>query len=234
MAEDVVPLRPRFAPTTQTVSLGTLQYEAGVAVDPGDRVSLPVTLRLGVSPRSEAYVGGDLYRREEDPVRQGTGDLVLGIRHRFLESEGGSQAVAVQLQAKLPVSDDSDGFGSGETDLHLALIGDARLGTTLASVFADAGFLGKPGDSGTEFAGTLAGSLQQPLGPRWSGYVEALYQDIHGFDQTGGYLGAGLHWHTTPQSAWDIGVAGGYGDSPEAVMLFLGYSRNAGAFYLKQ
>ncbi|MFT4647135.1 MAG: hypothetical protein ACI9X4_000342 [Glaciecola sp.] len=234
MALEAVAQRPKFAPTTQTAGHGSLQSETGVVLDPGDSLSLPGIWRVGISSQTEVYLGGDTYRWDEETDRQGTGDLLLGVRHRFVEEQDGRPALAFQAQAKLPTSDASDGFGSGETDFHLALIGDQHLGEALASVFAEGGFLGQISGPGTAFEWTTAGSLQYPLGGRWACYGEAVFDGSHELDRDGGYLGAGLHYRTGSHSLWDIAVAAGFGDSPEDVLLLVGYTRNVGAFYWKR
>lgn len=234
MAMEAVPQRPRFAPTTQTAGHGTLQSETGLALDPGDSVSLPGIWRLGISSSTEVYLGGDTYRWDENRDTQGTGDLLLGTRHRILDEQDAQPALAMQFELKLPMSDESDGFGSGETDFHAAVIADRHLGRTLASLFVEGGFLGKVNGPGTEFDWTVAGSLQHPIGSRWSGYLETQYSASHELDLEGGYLGAGLHYRTGSHSLWDVALAAGYGDSPEDVMLLLGYTRNVGAFYVKR
>lgn len=234
MAMDPVAQRPRFAATTETAGHGTLQSETGIVVDPGSSIGLPGIWRVGISDRSEVYLGGDTYRWDEDRDVQGTGDLLIGVRHRFVEEGAGLPALAFQLQTKLPMSDEADGFGTGETDFELALIGDRHFGETLGSFFAEAGFLGAVGEQGTDFAWTLAGSTQSPIGGSWSGYFEAVYNGSHERDREGGYLGAGLHYRTESHSLWDFALATGFGDSPEDVLLLFGYTRNVGAFYLKR
>ncbi|MCA9000602.1 MAG: hypothetical protein KDB61_01670 [Planctomycetes bacterium] len=234
MAEQVVLVRPRLAPTVQTVPVGSLQVEGGVALDPGERARAQSFARVGLSSATEGYAGGDVYREDLDRDVRGTGDLQLGLRHRFLGDGRAELGLALQAEVKLPTSDSNDGFGSGETDFHLTGIAEQLWGSTRAALFAAGGFLGKASGSGTDFEGSLGGFLHRPIADRFSGSLETVYFDHHGLNRSSGRMGAALYWHAGTHSAWDVGITTGFGDQPEGTQILVGYTRNVGAFYVNR
>ena len=79
------PQRPTLALDTSTTTRGTLEIEAGVAIDPGDFFDFPVVAKWGLEDTTEVFVGWSPYQRIDLPGTNGdgVGDLSIGVRHRF-------------------------------------------------------------------------------------------------------------------------------------------------------
>ena len=234
MAVDPHIQRPRLSVTTQTAALGTMQTETGLHWDPGNTLALPGYWRIGLSPRTEVYLGGNTYQWDFDRDVAGPGDLLVGWKHRVLDEEAGWPAFAFQTEVKLPTSEKEDQFGTEVIDWRLAAILDRTWRDTLFSVFGQLGYLSESDGQGTDLELTLAGSLQTPMTDRWSWYSEYYAQRIDQLDQTSAFVGAGLHYRLKSGSLIDIAAIAGFGDTSEEVQLVIGYTRNLGAFYRRR
>ncbi len=231
VSEPPVILRPRLTATTETTAWGTMQSETGLHLEPGSALSMPGYWRFGLSESTEAYLGGDTYRWDFDRDVSGPGDLLIGFRHRMLDEWNGFPALAFQAETKLPTAQSEDQFGTEVIDFRVALIAGKYVGDTQLSVFAQSGYLGEEDGGGTDFELSLAGSILQPMGGRWSWYMEGISVNSNERDLDLGYVGGGVNYRLGGGSLIDLAVVGGFGDAPQDTQILVGYTRNVGAFY---
>lgn len=171
----VTPQRPTVSSDTSTTAQGTLELEAGLALDPDDSTALPLALKLGLAERTEVFAGlspfNTIERRGDDS--EGFGDLVLGMRHR-LDASDERTSYAIQAATKLPTGDEDEGLSSGEVDFFLA--GIFSHVTTEGPAFTGFYELGVIGDprrrSDTDLQHVVALALSQPLDERLSAFGE--------------------------------------------------------------
>ena len=229
---EATPQRRIFSSNTKTTSFATLELESGFAIDPGDTIDTPQTLKFGATPTTETFLGVSPYRRVDRRLTgqrddgEGIGDLTLGSRHRFwVGSEG--QAGAAQVRVKLPTADEDDGLGTGEIDFFLAGIYshpvDDRL---LTNAFLELGVVGDP-DGGADRQNALALSATYALEGRTSIFSEVA--QIHHTDGPDPlFTTIGFAYALFPGTALDFGVAVGLNDdAPDAVLQF-GVTTNVG------
>lgn len=231
MAVDPVVQRPRISVTTETTGHGTMQTETGLHWDPGSTLAFPGYWRVGLSERTEVYLGGNTFQWDFDRDVSGPGDLLIGWKHRLLDEEPGWPALAFQTEVKLPTSEKEDRFGTEVIDWRVALIADTHWNATRVSGFAQLGYLSEADGAGTDLELTLAGSLQAPLSGRWSWYTEALSRSVGQQNLRTTYVGAGLHYRLGSGSLIDVAAIAGFDDAPEDTLFVIGYTRNVGAFY---
>jgi hypothetical protein len=141
------PQRPTFSRNTSTTAAGTLELEAGVAVDPGDTFDSPVTLKYGVSEDTELFGSMAPYVWEDfdGPNGEGVGDLYLGVRQRFIDVGAEEPTFAYQLQTKIPTAPEDQGIGSGQMDFFAAGIMDYPIEEFWLTTFYQLGIVGEPG-----------------------------------------------------------------------------------------
>ena len=126
--ENLEPDRPDVTNGTHIVDVGLLQIEFGGLYSRAgaDRqnVGTPVTFRLGLSEWLEARVGGDGFIASHDPQGQasGFGNVQLGAKLRLWASPGGIPVLSILPTINLPVASESNGLGSGQSDLTVALL----------------------------------------------------------------------------------------------------------------
>lgn len=219
------PQRPTFSSDASTTAEGTLELEAGADVDPGDAFSDPLAIKLGVGPRSEAYVAFTplVVIEQAGPDEQGFGDVSLGLRHRFWESAAADTAAALQVATKLPTA--KDGLGSGEIDfLTAAALTHAADWATL-NLYYELALLGDPDGRGVDdrHGVTLSGS-------------RALLESLGGFAELAAFTGqgepvfltAGLTLGALAGTVVDLGLRTGLNDDAEGTALLLGFTTNLG------
>ncbi len=231
MAVDPVVQRPRFAVTTETTAHGTMQTETGLHWDPGHTLAFPGYWRVGLSERTEVYLGGNTFQWDFDRDVSGPGDLLIGWKHRLLDEEAGWPALAFQTEVKLPTSEKEDGFGTEVIDWRVALVADAHWRYTRWSGFAQLGYLSEADGAGTDLEVTLAGSFLTPVSERWSWYSELLSRSVAQQNLRSTYLGTGLHYRLKSGSLIDVAAISGFDDAPEDLLWVIGYTRSVGAFY---
>ncbi len=225
--EPATPQRPTFSSDTNTAADGTLELEAGGAIDREDTVSAPATLKYGAGERTEIYVGVPVYQRLEVAGARvdGTGDLFVGARHRFLETDGGTSG-AFQLATKLPTANST--FSSGELDFSLAAIVSQTLegGAGLTGYF-QTDFIGDPGGAGTQSQSLAAIAASRPITDQLSGFVEfaqlAIDEDVSPAVATVGVAHA-----VAPSLILDASVAVGLNDDAPPDALQIGLTMNFG------
>ena len=87
----VTPQRPTYSSDTNTTAEGTVELESGLGASRDGDLSTPNTLKYGAGERTELFVGVSPFNVVERPGGDGVGfgDLLVGVRHRFLESDCG-------------------------------------------------------------------------------------------------------------------------------------------------
>lgn len=153
------PQRPTFSQNTSTTAPGSMELEAGVAVDPGDYLDSPVTLKYGISEDTELFGSMAPYVWEdfEGANGEGIGDLYLGVRQRFIDLGAEEQSFAYQLKTKIPTAPEEQGIGSGQMDFFAAGIMDYPLEKIWLTTFYQLGIIGEPaGDDDPDLEHGLA------------------------------------------------------------------------------
>jgi len=165
------PQRPTFSQNTSTTSAGTLELEAGVAVDPGDTFDSPVTLKYGVGEDTELFASMAPYVWEDfdGPNGEGVGDLYLGVRQRFIDVGADEPTFAYQLKTKIPTAPENQGIGSGQMDFFAAGIMDYPIEEFWLTTFYQLGIVGEPaGDDDPDIEHGIAfatnASIDESLG----------------------------------------------------------------------
>jgi len=213
----IVTDRPSVSNSANTVPPGAFQLESGaeysrerVGGGPDERrLSLDVTLRVGITEHVEVAVEGEPFvrlRGAEDDT--GNGDVALKAKYRFLDSREGSvwPALAVQPFVTLPVAHAPHGpdrpdfglVGLATFDLPWQLGLDVNAGLAARAQTRPSGYL---------VQGLVSAALARELGERWSTYVEVFYasaaergsRDVVGVD-------AGAQFFLTRRVALDAAV----------------------------
>lgn len=171
----VTPQRPTVSSDTSTTAEGTLELEAGLALDPDDSTATPLALKLGLAERTEVFAGLSPFNTVErsGDDGEGFGDLVLGMRHR-IETSDERTSYAVQAASKLPTGDEDEGFSTGEVDFFLAGI-FSRASTSGPSFtgFYELGVVGDPRRrSDTDLQHVVALALSQSVDGDLSAFGE--------------------------------------------------------------
>ena len=145
-------VRPTVATDTGTAAPGAFDLEGGVVFLADSTISLPFTLMYGVGERTELFIdfvpfvaseNGEL-TGGEDSTGAGVGDVVLGTRHRFWQSDFGTSA-AVQVATKIATSQATRGLSSGENDFMAAAVLTHEFGETAAvTAFHQLALIGAP------------------------------------------------------------------------------------------
>lgn len=225
--EAATPQRPTFSSDTNTTADGTLELEAGGAIDRADTVAAPATLKYGAGKRTEIFVGVPVYQRLEVAGARvdGTGDLFAGVRHRFVESEGGTSG-AFQLATKLPTANSA--FSSGELDFSIAAIVSKTLpGGAGLTGYLQTDFIGNVGEPGTQSQTLAAIAASRPITDRLAGFVEfaqlAIDEDVSPAVAT-----VGIAHAVAPSLILDASLALGLNDDAPPDALQVGLTMNFG------
>jgi hypothetical protein len=142
---DIEPDRPSVSTSTRTVPARAVQLETGMEYSQASggavehRLGVEATLRAGITERLELRLEGEplvhLHGPDDDT---GHGDLSLGVKYRFVESDeaAGRPALGVLPFVKLPLA--SAPIGSERVDFGLFLLASMDLPWAL-SLDANAG-----------------------------------------------------------------------------------------------
>lgn len=226
--QPVTPQRPTFSSDTNTTAEGTIELETGGSADRNGSLTTPTTVKFGAGPRTELFAGTSPINVVDRPGDEGVGfgDVLLGTRHRFWESDDGLSA-AVQLSGKLPTASTSEGLGSGEPDVFLAAILTTQVGAATALTgYYEYGALGDPAGGGSEDQHGFALAGSHGLDERWGLFAELASVHSSGTDNTFTTLGASHAY--TPSLAFDAGVAIGLSDDADDLRFQLGMTWNFG------
>jgi len=230
-APAATPQRPSFSSDTNTAARGSVEMETGAQVDPNDALSLPTSFRYGAGDATEVYVGLSPYEVVERPGDdgEGFGDTTVGVRHRFFTREDGTSG-ALQVQAKLPTGEESEGLSSGEVDgfgaAILTHVFDGGAGTTL---FYQLGLLGDPDGSGTDTEHALAFAASAPLPHGFGVFAELL--GIDGPDDDPASLQAGFTRSVLPSLVFDVSAIVGLNSDADDAVYLAGLTMNLGRLH---
>lgn len=225
----VVPQRPTVSSDTGTTAEGTFELEAGAVGDPGDRFDMPMTLKWGATESTELFAGGSAYSHVivdgRDP--QGIGDLLLGVRHRFVEEEEGHPSVALQWTTKLPTAPLD--LGSGEIDFGAAAIATKAVGDVALTGFYELGIIGESGQRDTDLRHTLAGAASMPFARDWFSFAElaGILQTEADTEQV--LLTTGVGYLVRDSLAVDCGLVVGLSEESPDLQFVVGFTHNWGA-----
>ena len=225
----VVPQRPTVSSDTGTTAEGTLEVEGGVALDPGDRLDLPLSLKWGIGESTELFAGGPAYSHVwvDGPDPEGVGDLLLGMRHRFVEEEHGHPSVALQWTTKLPTAPLD--LGTGEVDFGAAAIATKTLGGIAWTGFYELGIVGESGQPDTDLRHTMALGGSLPLGRDWFSFAEVAGIVEVEADTEQLLLTTGAGYFVRDNLALDVGLAVGLSEESPDLMLMVGFTHNWGS-----
>ena len=223
------PQRPTVSADTSTTAWQTFELEAGALWDPSDEIDTPMTLKYGFDPRTEVFAGwspvGYVSRPGEDGF--GVGDLVLGTRHRVLDETDGTPSAAFQGAVKLPVADEDEGLGSGETDFALAGILTRGFGDFVGIGYWQLDLLGSP-SGGFDVGHSLAIATATPVVGQiaWFGELAAVIVPEH--DDEALFTTIGATYNPRPSLLFDVGAVVGLNDDAPDFQLVAGFTQNLG------
>lgn len=226
----VTPQRPTVSFDTSTTAEGTVELEAGVTLDPGDAVDTPSTVKVGTGPGTELFVGWSpwqqLSRAGDDA--EGSGDVVLGARHRVWDGDDQTPSAALVLSGKLPTAGTAGGRGSGEVDLRIGAVLHQSFGPVSANAFYQYGALGSATGAGTvsEHTATLTAGLG--LTDTVSTFVELAGIAVPSQGTESLFAISGVAWAASPACILDAGVVAGISDDAPDAQVFLGGTWNFG------
>ena len=196
----VVTDRPDVTNAPTTVPFGAFQMEAGLefartrlAASPAERrLAVQGTLRAGLTDNLEARLDGEPLVRLRGPEdATDRGDLALGLKYRFLDSEEGRWWPALGLQpfVKVPIADRP--IGSERPDFGLVALASFDLPRHFElDLNAGLSAVGQRHPEGYLLQALVSGSLGLQLTDRLSPYAELFFatrgerggRDALGFD----------------------------------------------------
>jgi len=214
------PQRPTVSSDTRTTAPGTVELEAGLAIDPNDRFGTPSMVKYGVDERTELFLGFEPYVTVDRPGSDGhgIGDLLPGIRRRVMDQDGSTPAAAYLIAAKIPTADEDEGIGTGEIDLFAAGIVSWDDVAWSATGFYQLGLLGEPGDGGTDLQHVFAAAGSRPIDNRLDAFGELAFLWTPEQDDEDLLGTIGLAYAYRPGMVFDLGLTLGLSqDAPDAV-----------------
>ncbi len=224
----VTPQRPTFSSDTNTTPEGTVEVEAGMVADPDDIFAFPAVAKFGMSPKTEAFLGWTPLQivDQNDDNETGTGDVLVGVRHRILELDK-KTSVAVQGAVKLPTADENRGLGTGEIDASFAGIITKLHDQTAITGYYQFDFLGDPGGD-TNVGHGLAIAASRAIDDKVGLYGELAEIYVPELDFSSFFGTFGLTYTRAQDFVIDAGILVGLSnDAPDAQIL-IGMTRNLG------
>lgn len=219
-------LRPILGTDTPTATPGTLEMQAGLALDPDDVASTMLGFMYGLGEREELAIcflpydvmpglGGDLQR--------GPGDTTLMYRNRVWEGGQGT-SFAWQGALKAPTGNVRRGLGTGEWDSALAhvLTHEFADGRSMLTLYHEFAWLGDPsgGVDGQQIVALLAAHAL----PHHVGVYGELAQVYGGDLGSPRLLTLGVTQNVTPDLVFDIGATFATGDQAPQDVLHAGFT----------
>ena len=226
----VTPQRPALSPNTATTAPGTYEVEGGIAADDDGNVDTPMLVKYGFDPRTEVFLGVSPLRVADRPGgdERGVGDVSFGLRTRVREARAHVPGVAVQFKVKLPVADEDQGLGTGETDVYFAGIAEQQIEEWDVVGFYQLGFLGTQGDGGVDIGHDLALFGARPLRSDLALFGELAGHLVPQTDTSTVVTTWGVAYTLHPAIVLDVGLTLGVtNDAPDATLVF-GFTRNLG------
>lgn len=221
--------RSAFGWDTATLEGDEWEVQFGTGYDPRDQhTTTLLTLRASGGESTELYADIEPYsygsRDGEDG--SGIGDLIFGVRHRFLDQRASWPSAAAQFQVKLPTGEESEALSSGETDFFAAAMLTQEYGNFTSTLFYELGWIEQP-DGGDELLHAAALGTELALSRRWGGYGQLVTVQPEVDDELL-ILSTGLSWNVTGSAALDLGVAFGLNDETPDTELFFGITWGGG------
>ena len=229
--QPVTPQRPTFSSDTFTTAEGTVEVEVGVALDPTDSFDTPVTMKYGLSPTSEIFVGWSPYQWAETPGSnaEGVGDTVIGTRQRILQpAEEGGTAGAIQLATKLPTGSEREGLSSGELDLFASGILTRTVSNVGITGYYQLGFLGEADDSDFDLEHGFALAAGMPLIDEVSVFGEIAAVLAHEEDREEVFTTLGVGYALSPDFILDVAMVVGLSRDAADFAVLIGFTKNIG------
>jgi Putative MetA-pathway of phenol degradation len=217
-AEEIQSDRPEVTESARLLPRGTAQLETGFLYSSQRAAGVPTekvfgiegVLRIGVARDFEVNLESEPLVRVRGPQDDtGFGDVMLGVRYRFLEEaedETWPPNLAVKPFVKLPVA--SEPIGSGRPDFGALLLASFALPWDMElEVNAGGAAIGQV-DSGRYRAQAIASaSLSRDIFEGLNAFVELFYSSRQQRDQGQQLaLNMGLVYRITPTFAVDAGV----------------------------
>ena len=221
-------------PCIDVRALGNKEFDYSGAVFNDCTVQTRITflilgVNFGIGSRAELQLRVPLRQRfdpDDGDVRSATGDLAIATKFHFYGwSTGG---LGARLVVKLPNISESTGIATDETDVHLEVLGDFRLGPIQLLTNAGIAILGDPALPSSQNDKFIFGAaLLLPLGEFELGVdFHGLVAGDGGAPDNWSALG-GLSWHTGPVTL--DGAAGLYAqDSEDSFLATVGISTTFG------
>ena len=228
---EVTPQRPKFSRDTRTTASGTLELEAGLAIDPGDSLDSPMALKYGLDANTELFADFSPLRVRDRPGDDevGIGDLGLGVRQRVRDETESDPSFGWRLRAKLPTADEDEGLGSGELDLFGAAIASKTLEAYFVTGFYQLGLLGERRDAGLDLEHGLAVSATRPIDESWRGFGELALRWSPERDRESLFTTLGVGYAARPSLVFDAGLVLGLSDDAPDFALLVGLTQSLGA-----
>ena len=186
LAAEIEPDRPELTESAKLVPRGAVQMESGLASSRERRAGLATQktfeadadFRIGMTRNVELNLGWEPLIRVRGPEDDtGIGDVVLGVRYRFVE---GFEDVtwpphlAVKVFAKLPAAEEP--LGTGRTDFGALLLASFELPHELElEVNLGAAAVGQTRPNSYLAQGIATASLSRDLAPSLLGFLEMLF-----------------------------------------------------------
>lgn len=234
------PQRPKVSRNTKTVLADSVELESGIHWDPNDFIDTPITVKYGMTDSMEYFVESAVIRQIDLPGdnETGIGDLAIGLRHRFKESEDGDLAYAYEVVGKIPTGDEPDGRGTGGRDLRLPTFisggTDFRIAGIVEQKKGDVDIVGYGALNalGSPFGGTVYQLLLASHGAMPITDADTLFAEIVGTFTEGAssefFVQGGLYRRIAANMTADVAVGFGLEEDAPAFFLMLGLTTNFG------
>ncbi|MEM7306857.1 MAG: hypothetical protein AAF682_09310 [Planctomycetota bacterium] len=204
--------------STSTVDAGVLEAQTAFAWDPDGESAGTVVLTYGTAPEKEVFAEWSPYvvADAEGPDVRGTGDAVLGFRHRFREAEEASWAY--ELATKLPLGSDEPELTSGRIDVSAALRRTAPAAGGTLTLTLDAAALGADEGVDAELGGQVL--FGRPLRPGLAALFSAQTSVVPELDEWTAAGRAGVSFSRSDRWLVDLAVENRVGDGrPEQLLV---------------
>ncbi len=227
--EPTTPQRPFFFPNVRTAPAGAVELEVGSDAERGERFSVPVTVRTGITEVSEVFGSWSPYGQVDLPGDDGfgPGDLFLGYRQSIGPVAEGRATGGYQVEVKLATGDEDEGLGSGEHDLFGSGILMGKRGDVVWHATYRLGATGDP-DGGFELQHGLGLAAAIPLARPWVGLAEIVDLETPGLDRRELTVIVGARYVYAPNLIYDAAVVTGLSDDAPDVQLRFGLSAHLG------
>lgn len=228
----VTPQRPTLSSDTSTTAADTVEVEAGLTLDPGDRADTPMMVKWGASDQTEMLLGWSPIVNIDGGAgqdRNGTSDMVVGVRHRFLEETEDRPSAAFQIATKLPTANDE--IGSGEQDFFAAAILGKEVHDVAYTAFYQLGVLGNPAGRGSDLGHDFAFAAGYGLNERWSVFGEMAGQFVPDLDLESIYTTGGVTFRASDDFVYDAGLVLGLSNDAPDLVLMIGMTHNLGRLF---